>query len=89
MTQQGAALQNYNNELVKCEWPRGEAGGQAGRAAGSPACGPGPVLARSARLFRPERPGRRAEPRSGRPESRRVWREQGAEAWARSAPQTA
>ena len=34
MTQQGAALQNYNNELVKCEWPRGEAGGQAGRAAG-------------------------------------------------------
>ena len=28
MTQQGAALQNYNNELVKCEWPRGEAGGQ-------------------------------------------------------------
>lgn len=23
MTQQGAALQNYNNELVKCERPRG------------------------------------------------------------------
>lgn len=40
MTQQGAAMQNYNNELVKCERPRGGPAGQAGRAWGSPACRP-------------------------------------------------
>lgn len=36
MTQQGAALQNYNNELVKCERPRGAPAGQTGRARGRP-----------------------------------------------------
>lgn len=34
MTQQGAALQNYNNELVKCERPRGGAGGAGGEGVG-------------------------------------------------------
>ena len=45
-------------------------------------------LARRARLFRPKLLGRWAEPRSGRPESRRLWREQGAWAWALPAPRT-
>lgn len=36
MTQQGAALQNYNNELVKCERPRGVPARQAW-GAGAPA----------------------------------------------------
>lgn len=37
MTQQGAALQNYNNELVKCARPRGGAPWAGGEGVASPA----------------------------------------------------
>ncbi|KAG8518628.1 Sjoegren syndrome nuclear autoantigen 1 [Galemys pyrenaicus] len=56
MTQQGAALQNYNNELVKCERPAGP--GRRGGAVAT-ACGP---ASRAAGVG--ARPGAGAGPRT-------------------------